>query len=165
MIKQHVTHRSISPFINDKSEILILGSIPSVKSREYGFFYAHPQNRFFKLLAGVYGEEEPKSIDERKAFLDKHHVALYDVIFECDINGSSDSSIENAVPIDLKSILTTFPNIKRIYTTGKKAKDLYDKYLYPQVGIEAISLPSSSPANASMKYEQILESYRLILSR
>lgn len=159
---KHVTHESIPPFINEESKILILGSLPSIKSREDGFFYAHPQNRFFKTIAGVFNEEEPKSIEERKKFLLKHHIALYDVIYECDICGSSDSSIKNVKPINLAAILKQFPNIKRIYTTGKKAKELYDKYLLPQVKIEAISLPSSSAANATMTLLELMEEYRKI---
>ena len=159
----HVSHESIPPFINKNSRILILGSLPSVLSREYGFFYAHPQNRFFKVLARVFNEEEPKSIKDRKLFLDKHNIALYDVIYECDINGSSDSSIKNVVPIDLKGLLKEYPNIKRIYTTGKKAKDLYDKYLKDLVGIDATGLPSTSPANAKMDIEKLFVQYQMII--
>ena len=159
---KHVTHESIPPFINEESEILILGSLPSIKSREDGFFYAHPQNRFFKAVAGVFDEIEPKTIEERKMFLLKHHIALYDVIYECDICGSSDSSIKNVKAIDLVSILKKYPSIKRIYTTGKKAKELYDKYLLPQVKIEAISLPSSSAANAGMSADELVEEYKII---
>jgi len=159
----HVTHESIPPYINKDSTVLILGSLPSIKSREHGFFYAHPQNRFFKALAGVFNEKEPRTIDERKAFLKKHQIALYDVIYECDICGSSDSTIRNVKPIDLKGILRRYPNIKKIFTTGKKAKALYDRYLFKEVNIEAISLPSSSPANATMKLEKLIEEYRKIL--
>lgn len=159
---KHVTHESIAPFINKDSKILILGSLPSVKSREYGFYYAHPQNRFFKLLAEVFKENEPKTIEERKEFLIKHQIALYDVIYECDICGSSDSSIKNVKSIDLKQILGQYPNIKVIMTTGKKAKELYDRYLYKACHIEAISLPSSSPANASMKMDKLIEAYQII---
>ena len=158
----HVTHESIPPFINKESKVLILGSLPSVASRKYGFFYAHPQNRFFKVLAKVFNEEEPKSINERKRFLNRHNIALYDVIYECDISGSSDSSIRNVVPIDLKGILMEYPNIKRIYTTGKKAKDLYDKYLKEVGGREAIGLPSTSPANATMNIEELVIQYQKI---
>ena len=156
----HVTHESIPPFINENSKILILGSLPSIKSREDGFFYAHPQNRFFKALAGVFNEIEPKTISDRKAFLDRHNIALYDVIYECDICGSSDSSIKNVVHIKLKELLKQFPNISKIFTTGKKAKELYDKYLLPDVGIEAIALPSSSAANATMTLDVLVEEYK-----
>ncbi len=162
---QHVTHESISPYINKDSNILILGSLPSIKSREFGFFYAHPQNRFFKTIAHVFNEEEPKTIEDRKAFLKRNKIALYDVIYECDIVGSSDSSIKNVVPIDLSKILNEYPNIKRIYTTGKKAKDYYDKYLLSQVGIEAIPLPSSSGANATMRQEELEKHYKIILKK
>ena len=147
-LKNHVDHTSIPPFINKDANTLILGSLPSVASRKYGFFYAHPQNRFFKILSMVFKEEEPKTIEERKDFLTRNKIGLYDVIFACDIYGSSDASIENVEPIDLKNLLKQYPNIKNIFTTGKKAKELYDKYLLPQVGVEAVSLPSSSAANA-----------------
>ena len=160
---QHITHESIPPFINDDSTILILGSLPSFKSREDGFFYAHPQNRFFKALAGVFNEEITNDIDDRKVFLKRHKIALYDVIYECDIVGSSDASIKNVKAIDLKGLLQKHPNIKKIFTTGKKAKDLYDKYLKPTVDIEAIPLPSSSAANANMSLEKLIEEYKIIL--
>ena len=161
-LKNHVDHKSIPPFINKDSKTLILGSLPSVKSREDGFFYAHPQNRFFKILAMVFHEEEPKTIDDRKAFLLRNKIALYDVIFACDIYGSSDATIENVEPINLKDLLKQYPNIKKIFTTGKKAKELYDKYLLPQTRMEAISLPSSSAANASMSLEKLVEAYKVI---
>ena len=164
-LKNHVDHTSIPPFINKDANTLILGSLPSVASRKYGFFYAHPQNRFFKILSMVFKEEEPKTIEERKAFLTRNKIGLYDVIFACDIYGSSDASIENVEPIDLKNLLIQYPNIKQIFTTGKKAKELYDKYLLPQVGVEAISLPSSSAANASMSLEKLVEAYKIILKR
>lgn len=164
-LKNHVDHTSIPPFINKDANTLILGSLPSVASRKYGFFYAHPQNRFFKILSMVFKEEEPKTIEERKDFLTKNKIGLYDVIFACDIYGSSDASIENVEPIDLKNLLIQYPNIKQIFTTGKKAKELYDKYLLPQVGVEAISLPSSSAANASMSLEKLVEAYKIILKR
>lgn len=161
--KKRVDHKSIPPFINSDSKILILGSLPSVASREYGFFYAHPQNRFFKVLAKVFGEEEAKTIEERKRFLLRNRVALYDVIFACDIYGSSDATIDNVEPINLKVILEQYPNIKKVYTTGKKAKELYDKYLFPQTGVFAIGLPSTSPANAAMNLEKLVETYKVIL--
>ena len=161
---QHITHESIPPFINNDSKIIILGSLPSFKSREDGFFYAHPQNRFFKALAGVFNEETPNDIPARKEFLKRHKIALYDVIYECDICGSSDASIKNVVPINLKQLLDRYPNIHKIFTTGKKAKDLFDKYLKPMVNKEAISLPSSSAANANMSLEKLIEEYKRILN-
>ena len=162
---QRITHESIPPFINDDSRILILGSLPSIVSREKGFFYMHPTNRFYKLLARVFAEEEPKTIEERKTFLKKHRIALYDVIYECDISASSDSSIKNAVPIDIKSLLKQYPNIQRIYTTGNKAKELFEKYLLKEVKIPVYYLPSSSAANASMSEEKLVEKYKIILEK
>ncbi len=164
-LKNHVDHTSIPPFINKDANTLILGSLPSVASRKYGFFYAHPQNRFFKILSMVFNEEEPKTTEERKDFLIRNKIGLYDVIFACDIYGSSDASIENVKPIDLKNLLKQYPNIKQIFTIGKKAKELYDKYLLPQVGVEAVSLPSSSAANASMSLDKLVEAYKIILKR
>lgn len=158
----HVTHESIPPFINEKSEILILGSLPSIASREQGFFYAHPQNRFFKVLAKVFDEEEPKGIEKRKAFLLRNNIALYDVIYECDICGSSDATIKNVVPIDIKSILKKYPNIQKIFLTGKKSKELFDKYLQPICPIPGIGLPSTSAANANMSLETLVEQYKII---
>lgn len=160
---QHLSHESIPPFINNKSKILILGSFPSRDSRKYGFFYAHPRNRFFKLLSLTFNEEEPLTTEERKQFLDKHNIALYDVIYECDIIGSSDNTIKNVVPIKLKELLGKYPNIKKIYTTGKTAKKLYDELLLSGVGIEAIGLPSSSPQNFAFSLDELVEAYKIIL--
>ena len=160
---RHVTHESIPPFINANSKVLILGSLPSVKSLERSFFYAHPQNRFFKTLSSIFNEEEPKSSEDRKVFLDKHCIALYDVIYECDICGSSDSSIKNVVPINLKQILKDYPNIRAIFLTGGKSLSLFDKYLSKDCEIPHISLPSTSPANAKIKQEELTEKYKIIL--
>ena len=159
---KHITHESIPPFIDEESRVLILGSLPSIVSREKGFFYMHPTNRFYKLLAAVYTEEPPITLEERKSFLKRHKIALYDVIYECDIVSSQDSSIKNAVPIDIESILKQYPNIKKIFTTGNKAKELFDKYLLDKVNIPVINLPSSSAANASMKEKELIEKYKLI---
>lgn len=161
----HITHESIPIFIDNKSTVLILGSLPSVKSREEGFYYAHPRNRFFKVLANIFNESEPLTIDERKSFLRKHKIALYDVIYECDIYGSSDSSIKNAKVIDIKAILENHPNIKRIAVNGGKAKQLFDKYLLESVkqfDVEAFYLPSTSPANAKTGTNQLKNSFSQI---
>lgn len=155
----HLTH-TLEIFINKQSKILLLGSFPSVKSREYGFYYSHPQNRFFKVLAIIYNEDVPTSIDDRKAFLIKHNIALYDVIEECDIINSEDSSIKNVIPIDIEKILREYPNIKVIGITGKKAASLFDKYLLDKVNIPVVYLPSTSPANAKMKVKDLAEEYR-----
>ena len=159
---KHITHKSIPPFIDEESNVLILGSLPSIVSREKGFFYMHPTNRFYKLLAAVFKEEPPITLEERKHFLKRHKIALYDVIYECDIKSSQDSSIKNAVPIDIESLLKQYPNIKKIFTTGNKAKELFDKYLAQNVNIPVINLPSSSAANASMKEDELVEKYLAI---
>ncbi len=133
--------------------------MPSVKSREIGFYYANPQNRFFKILAVIFNEEIPISIDQRKKFLIKHKIALWDVIKSCTITGSSDSSIKNVIVNDINKLIKN-SKITKICTTGKKAFDLYNKYLSKDIGIKAIYLPSSSPANQSMKFEEIVDLYR-----
>ena len=159
----HITHASIPIFINDKSSVLILGSLPSVKSRECGFYYGHKMNRFFPTLSRVFDDKEPITIEERKEFLNRHNIALYDVIYECDIYGSSDSSIKNPIVIDIEDILKRYPNIKTIGTNGGKAKSLFDKYLLPKISdkdIRVIYLPSSSPANAKMKIDDLVKEYK-----
>lgn len=149
------------PVYDKASEILILGSFPSVKSREMQFFYGHPQNRFWKLIAELYGEPKPETIEEKKALLLKHHIALWDVIASCDIAGSSDSSIRNVVPNDVSYIIER-SRISRIYANGGKAKQLYDRYLAKKTGMEAVLLPSTSPANAAYSLERLKESWKMI---
>ena len=164
----HITHKDIPIFIDEESTVLILGSLPSVKSREYGFYYMHPQNRFYKVLSSIFDEIEPLSVDDRKEFLKKHCIALYDVIEECDIIGSSDSSIKNAAPIDIKSILDKYPNIRVIGINGGKAKSLFDKYLLPmadQYDIKVICLPSTSPANARMGVGELVDEYGKLFTK
>lgn len=153
-----VTHASLPPFYDENSEILILGSMPSVATRKSGFYYAHPQNRFFKTLALLFEEKEPISIEERKAFLKKHHIALYDVIYSCDIIGSSDASIKNAVPCSFDEILKN-SKVKKVFTAGKRAYTLYREY----VSEDVILLPSTSPANAAKNQEQLVEEFKVIL--
>ena len=148
-------YHTLEPIYNQNSKVLILGSIPSVKSREDNFYYAHPRNRFWKTLSKVYNEE----ITDKKEFLLKHKIALFDVIKECDIEASSDSTIKNVIPNDLSEILEN-SEIEAIFTTGTKAYTLYQKYIYPKTKIEAIPLPSTSPANSKKDIEEILfESY------
>ena len=162
----HVNHECIPIFINDNSKILILGSLPSVKSREYGFYYAHKRNRFFLVLSHLLNEDEPISIEERKDFLNRHNIALYDVIYECDIHSSSDASIKNVKVIDIKDILLKYPNIKKIAINGGKAKSLFDKYLLKDIdanNIKIIYLPSTSPANAKMGVNQLVDAYKAIM--
>ena len=157
-----INHSSLPIFIDSDSSILILGSFPSVKSREIGFYYSHKQNRFFLTLSKILFEEEPKSIEERKEFLKKHHIALYDVIYSCDIINSDDASIKNVEVIDIVSILKEYPNINRIGLTGKKASSLFNKYLASLIDIDVYHLPSTSPANAKMKIEELVEQYKVL---
>lgn len=146
----------LNAFYDKNSLVLILGSMPSVKSKELGFYYMHPQNRFYKTLAKVYEEEVPSTIDAKKEFLKRHKIALWDVIKSCDIKGSSDSSICNVEVNDINEILSQ-TKIKYIFTTGKKAYTLYQKYCYEKTKIEAIYLPSTSPANCPKGIEELLE--------
>ena len=153
-----VTH-TFEPFYNKNSKILILGSMPSVKSREVGFYYMHPQNRFWKVLEKVYGEEIGDSIEEKKKFLSSHNIALWDVIESCEITGSSDSSIKN-VKVNNISKLISETEITKIFTTGKKAYNLYNKYVFPKTKIKAHLLFSSSPANCAIKMEDMIKNYQ-----
>lgn len=158
---QHIRHE-FDPVYDRNSEILILGTLPSVKSREQHFYYGHKQNRFWKVVAALYGEAVPVTIEEKKKILLEHHIALFDVIAECDIAGSSDSAIRNVVPTDLSLILKQAP-VRKIFANGNKAYDLYMKYSYEKTGMEAIKLPSTSPANAAFQMERLLQSWRVIL--
>ena len=183
----------IEPTYDEHSRILILGSFPSVKSREMGYFYGHPQNRFWKVLAAVFAEDSggkeqqtdskplpeagkkdqirkavrtealmvPQTIGERRSFLLRHHVAVWDVIASCTITGSSDSSIKDVVVNDLSRILDTAP-IRQIYVNGRKAEQLYNRYTFPKTGRKAICLPSTSPANAAWSLDKLVDSWRQI---
>lgn len=146
---------------NNESKILILGSFPSVKSREQNFFYGHPQNRFWKVASAVFGEIEPKTVPEKKEFLLKNRIALWDVIASCDITGSSDSSIKNATVNDFSEILSA-ADIKQIFVNGKTAEKLYNKYAREKIGRECICLPSTSPANAAWGVDRLLEQWKKI---
>lgn len=141
------------------SKILILGSFPSVKSREQKFFYGHPQNRFWKVISFVCNEEYPKDIEEKKKILLKNGIALWDVIASCEIEGSSDNSITNVTPNDLSQIFKT-ANIQKIFCNGSKSYSLYQKYLFPKTNKMAVKLPSTSPANASWKLDKLIEVWR-----
>ncbi|HBV50964.1 MAG TPA: DNA-deoxyinosine glycosylase [Clostridiales bacterium] len=152
---------SIPPFWRPDSERLILGSFPSVKSREQRFFYAHPQNRFWRVTAAVFDCDPPAGLDEKAMFLEKNKIALWDVIAVCEISGSSDSSIRNAVPNRLERILENCP-IRRIFVNGKTAERLYVKYLQPETGKEAVFLPSTSPANAAWTLPRLIEAWSVL---
>ena len=149
---------TIDPVYNEQSQILILGSFPSVKSREQQFFYGHKQNRFWKVLAGVLGCDVPQSVEEKKAMLLLHHIAVWDVIQSCEIEGSSDASIRDVVPNDLTRILNT-ADIRAIYTNGGKAHELYGKYMEPVNGIAAQKHHATSPANAGDTLEGLLAAW------
>ena len=153
----HVVH-PFEPVVSPDSRILILGSLPSVKSREEGFYYGHPRNRFWPMLAGVYGEAVPADIEVRKALVLWHGLALWDVIAACDIDGSSDASVRNAVPVDIALVMEAAPT-ERIICNGALAGKLYRQHLQPITGVEAIVLPSTSPANAAWSQERLAEAW------
>ena len=155
---KHVTH-PFPPLYDKDSKILILGSFPSVKSREQMFFYGHPQNRFWKVIAGIFAEKVPEIIDEKRSLILKNHLALWDVIAECEIVGSSDASIKNAKANDLSVILNN-SSVKKIIVNGKTAEKLYIKYIEPKTGIKAVVLPSTSPANAAWNLERLTETWK-----
>ena len=160
----HLTH-TLPIFINECSKYLILGSFPSVKSREYNFYYSHPRNRFFPTLYKIFNEEHSFVIEDRKDFLLRHNIALYEVVEECDIEASYDSSIRNVIPINITAILKDFPNIKVIGVTGGTASNLFKKHLLnlvDQSKVKVVFLPSTSPANAKMKEDELVEEYKKI---
>lgn len=160
----HLTH-TLPIFINKDSEILILGSFPSVKSREVMFYYGHKQNRFFPVLGRLFNENKLDTVEERKAFLKRHKIALYDVIEECDIEGSADSTIKNVIPIDICNILGKFPNIKIIGITGNTARYYFDKYLISKVcNAKVVYLPSTSPANARTNIDKLVKEYKNLIA-
>ena len=153
---------NIDPVYDEFSKILILGSFTSVKSRESGFFYGHPRNRFWLVTASVFEDNIPCTINEKKDFLLKHHIAVWDVIKSCDIEGSSDSSIKNVCVNDIKLILNN-SDVKHIYVNGKKAEELYNRYILNDVGIKAVCLPSTSPANAAWNNEKLIQAWKKII--
>lgn len=150
------------PVYDKESEVLILGSFPSVKSRESQFYYGHPQNRFWKVMAQITGSSLPVTIEEKKKMLLKHHIAVWDVIRSCSIIGSSDSSIRDVVVNDFSELLEK-AKIRKIYANGGKAYELYMKYAYQQTGREIEKLPSTSPANAAYQMERLCMEWRRIV--
>ena len=147
---------------DQESRILILGSFPSIKSREMGFFYGHPQNRFWKILEKVFQEEVPSSKEGRKDYALRHHLALYDSLESCFIQGSEDASIEKEVPADLSPILKG-SKIKRILLNGKKAQEAFYAHQKVKEDIEVIDLPSTSSANAAWSLDKLVEAWRKAL--
>ena len=158
---ERLTH-SIPPTFDDKSRVLVLGSFPSPKSREQGFNYGHPQNRFWRVLAALAHEDVPEGTEARRAFCLRHGIALWDVIAACDIEGASDTSIRNAQPNQLSLITRTAP-IEAVYCTGAKAHELYRRLgCERECGLPATRLPSTSPANAACSFERLVEAYAAI---
>lgn len=162
-LTQHetITH-PLMPLYNHNSKVLILGSFPSIKTREYGFFYGHPQNRFWKLMEILFDEKLSRDIDERREFLLKHKIAIYDSIYKCDIIGSSDASIQNVVPSDLSKIFKS-ANIEEVFCNGNTAYKYYKKYHSKKFNLEAVKLPSTSPANARYRLEDLAREWKVIL--
>lgn len=150
------------PLYDENSRVLILGSFPSVKSREQQFFYGHPKNRFWSLLAALTGSEIPQTIEEKKQLALKNGIALWDVIASCEIVGSSDSSIRSARPNDIMPILKN-SGVQNIFTNGKTADSLYMRYIFPVTKIQSVCLPSTSPANAAWNMERLLSAWQIIL--
>lgn len=157
----NISH-TFEPIYNNESKILILGSFPSVKSRENNFYYGHPQNRFWKVISNIVNEKEPIIIEEKKKLLLDNHIAIWDVIASCSIQGSSDSSIKDVVVNDFTDILCD-SSIHTIYVNGNKAYELYHKYAEERTGMKAVKLPSTSPANAAWSVDRLCEAWKQIL--
>lgn len=155
-----LTH-PIPPVYDEASRILILGSFPSVKSREAGFFYGHPQNRFWRVTSAVFDAPVPRTVAEKRVFLLSHHIALWDVIASCEIEGSADSTIRSVTPNDLSRILDTAP-IRQIFVNGKTALSYYTRYTAPHIGRDAVCLPSTSPANAAWSLDRLIAAWAQI---
>ena len=159
-MREIFTH-TFEPIFDKNSEILVLGSFPSVKSRENNFYYAHPQNRFWRVVASVYSCPVPSSIEEKKNMVLSNKIAVWDVIRSCEITGSADSTIKSVIPNDLSEILSV-ADIKKIYANGKTAQSLYNKYIKKNTGVDIISLPSTSPANAAYSLEKLIKEWKII---
>ena len=158
---QRIQH-PFGPLFGPDSRILILGSFPSVKSREQNFFYGHPQNRFWKVIPALFGQDPPQTIPEKKELILSRGLALWDSIASCVITGSSDASIREVRPNDLRIILDHAP-IERIYCNGRKSHEMYEKYILPSLGRQAACLPSTSPANAAWSLEKLIAAWSVIL--
>lgn len=162
MESYHAIKHTFEPVWDSGSKILILGTFPSVKSRETNFYYGHPKNRFWKLLSEIYGEPLAATIDEKKQLILSRHLAVWDVIGQCDIIGSSDSSIRNVIPNDIAGLLKK-SNISRVIANGAKAYDLYQKHQLPLTRLSAVKLPSTSPANAAWTFDRLKEIWGSVL--
>ena len=142
------------PVFGPESRVLILGSFPSVKSREQQFYYGHPQNRFWKVAAAVFGQEVPRTVPEKRALILENGLALWDAVASCEITGSSDASIRNVRPNDVRKLLEQCP-VERFFCNGRKSFEMYNRYILPDTGREAVCLPSTSPANAQWSLERL----------
>ena len=151
----------IPPLFDENSKTLILGSFPSVKSREAEFFYGHPQNRYWAVIAKIFECEKPSTIEEKKKLVLSNKLAMWDVIGQCEIEGSADSTIKSVTANDLSIILNSCP-IERIFVNGKTAEKYYNKYTLPKTGIKAVCLPSTSPANAAWSFERLVDAWKII---
>ena len=160
MESQMIIH-PIPPLYDENCRILILGSFPSVKSREAMFFYGHPQNRFWRLIALLFGEDVPQTVEEKRSLVLRHHIAMWDSIRSCTITGSSDSSIRDVVPNDLSVILNN-SQVGHVFCNGTASYQLYMKYIFPATRIEAVKLPSTSPANAAFGIDRLLSAWNVI---
>lgn len=154
---EHITH-PFEPIYSENSKILILGSLPSVKSREQNFYYGHPQNRFWKVTSSLLHEPLPTNAEDKRMMLLKHDIAIWDVILNCDIKGSSDSSIRNVTPTDIAALIQK-TKIERIFCNGKTAGRLFEKYQQKNISIQAVTLPSTSPANAAFSVERLIDEW------
>ena len=160
METEHIIH-PIPPLYDGDSRILILGSFPSRASRAAAFFYGHPRNRFWPLIARLTGEQPPRTVEEKRALAIRHGVALWDTVASCDVRGSSDASITNVKPNDISAILKAAP-IKAIFTNGATSTKMYERYILPETGVPSVPLPSTSPANAAMNADALYERWRVI---
>ena len=161
MALEKVIH-PIPPLWNENSRVLILGSFPSVKSREQAFFYGHPQNRFWRVMAGLLQAQVPTTVEEKKALLLTHRIAVWDVVASCEIEGSSDSSMRNVVANDLSPILEG-SRIQKLFLNGKTAEKFYKRYIFPKLQREATVLPSTSPANAAWSLERLMDAWKVVI--
>ncbi len=162
---RHATHGEVPPLIDRNSKVLVLGSMLSPKSAEAKFYYAHPQNRFWRVISAVFGTPFPENTEERKNLVLAHGIALWDVISDCKICGASDSSIKDVVYNDIAGLLSEYPNIKRVYTTGGKAHELLLKYNKSQsngIIAAATRLPSTSPLNCAIGIEELVKAYSVL---
>lgn len=157
---ERIVH-TFAPVYDKNSKLLILGSFPSVKSREISFYYGHPRNRFWTLLSALLKQPIPVSIEEKKNLLLSYHIALWDVIQSCEIKGSSDSSIKNVVPNNILSLIEQ-TSVTHIYANGSKAYSLYEKYCKPNIFLPITKLPSTSPANAAFPLERLIKEWSIL---